>query len=80
MPMFNWIATTSKSFFDSQRMLFLRNFKNGIVVYPDHDAYDEWADRVKFLKNVGFQIGISSIIKERTNAKEDIGDIFLKLV
>lgn len=80
MPMFNWIATTSKSFFDSQRMLFLRNFKNGIVVYPDHDAYDEWADKIEFLKKVGFQIGISDLIKQQTNNKEDIGDIFLKLL
>lgn len=78
MPELTWIATSSISNFNTNRLQFLNGFKKPVIVFPDYDGYDKWAEQTEFFKAATkLNISVDDTIKQYGSGKQDLADLFL---
>ncbi len=72
-----WIATGSKNNLHSQYCEAIKGRK--VVVYPDYDAFDEWARKMEFIgKALSVDYSMDDTILESGNNKQDLADLLLQ--
>lgn len=80
-PDYLWIASGGLSNLAAKRMHIYKSRK--IVFYPDLGAYEKWNIKAKKLIQLGYKIKTSTLIEERSTAKDkiegfDIADYFIQ--
>lgn len=83
-PQFIWLATGGKNGckWTSQEVFKVLKGRK-VILWPDINAYDDWAKRAEALKNHGYHVAVSDLLEKNASEKErasgwDLADFLIQ--